>query len=96
MGCHIEPTDKSKLQWLIDNAVTVPRGLLDFDLVDPDGVLVCLVNNGTFHAAGVCFNKAEFEAFRNPRDARPKVWFIARRSKVREVSALALWEDEKR
>lgn len=37
--------------------------------------LVCVVNNGSFEAAGYAYNEAEFKVFREP-DGRPKRWFI--------------------
>ena len=38
--------------------------------------LVCLVDNGSFAAAGYCFYPDEFFGFANPKDKRPKTWFI--------------------
>lgn len=37
-------------------------------------VMVCVVANFAFEAAGVAFDEAEFKEFSNPRDDRPKEW----------------------
>lgn len=37
--------------------------------------LVCVVDNRLFEAAGYCFSKEEFEAFKYP-DGRSKQWLI--------------------
>lgn len=36
--------------------------------------LVCVVSNGPFEAAGYCFSEAEYAAFTEPTDDRPKTW----------------------
>jgi len=38
--------------------------------------LVCVIDNGLFGAAGYIYNEGEFRAFTDPRDTRPKRWFI--------------------
>ena len=38
--------------------------------------LVCVVDNGFFGAAGYAFCENEFHVFNDPRDMRPKTWFI--------------------
>jgi hypothetical protein len=38
--------------------------------------LVCVVNNGTFGAAGYAYDEREMKSFQDPRDHRPIRWFI--------------------
>ncbi len=38
--------------------------------------LVCVVDNGFFQAAAYCYSESEFEAFNDPHDSRPKMWFF--------------------
>jgi hypothetical protein len=46
--------------------------------------LVCVVDNGWMAAAGYVYNEREFEDFTDPRDGRPKRWFIW--NKVKEYA----------
>ena len=67
MGYYINPPNETKEEWLNDNGleVTGPEwGLLASNF--PGGVYVCLVDNGPFTAAGICYNEAEFNEFRAP------------------------------
>jgi hypothetical protein len=40
-----------------------------------DLLLVCLVDNGPFKAAGVAVNQTEFDAMRNDGTTRPRTWW---------------------
>lgn len=42
--------------------------------------LVCIVDNGFMAAAGYCFDKDEFEAFKHD-DGRPKYWMVVPNAK---------------
>lgn len=50
-----------------------------------DEALVCVVENGLFDAAGICFSDAERDAFNDPTDPRPKTWLVMLRSRVIEL-----------
>lgn len=74
MGYYINPSNMTKEQYLIKHGkpiVTKPT----FDQIADCSVLVCLINNGFFTAAGIAFNEAELETFRSP-DGRPKLWYL--------------------
>lgn len=80
MGYYINPIDKTKEEWLMENGLRA----LSSDK-RPEGFhFVCLVDNGGFTAAGIAFNDQEKEAFMHP-DNRHKYWFIVADEKLIEV-----------
>ena len=81
MGYYIDPEDKSKEQWLQENATACSRpeaNEADFTRCFP----VVLVDNGIFTAAGICYSRREYEAFTDPEDHRPKKFFVADRERL--------------
>ncbi len=62
MGYYIDPPEGTKEEWLTNHGVEVSGDLRWGH--PPDTVLVCLVDNGPFTAAGICYNEAEFNEFR--------------------------------
>jgi hypothetical protein len=85
MGYYIE-TDKplNKAQILLDSipsAREVTRNKLDFDVTGRT-VIVCVVNNGPFDAAAICYSLNELRAFNEPTDYRPKRWLVIPRDEV--------------
>ncbi len=63
MGYYVDPPTGTKEEWLDFHGVEVMPGDLSWGH-SPDTVLVCLVDNGPFTAAGICYNEAEFNEFR--------------------------------
>ena len=55
----------------------------------PDKVIICVVQNGPFDAAAVCYNAREFEDF--AQHPQPKKWLLI--DKVRVVEAVPNVED---
>lgn len=54
---------------------------------DTDGI-VCVVNNGSFEAAGYCYSPSELKAFKadsGPRQ-RPRKWLVMDKAKAAELS----------
>ena len=94
MGFYINPSYGTKEEWLLSQGIEVTdptwEALANFVGVQPpddSGVYVCLVDNGPFRAAGICYSEAEFDAFRMP-DAgaqRPRTWYVVPRNKIIEV-----------
>jgi hypothetical protein len=87
MGYYLEPQDNlprkpSKKAFLENDGIKLkgPEWPLD-----PDRALVCLIFNGAWWAAGVCYSKAEMEAFNRPDDARQKTWFWLTKEKCYEA-----------
>ena len=88
MGCYINPTT-SKESWL----ETFGRPISELGVIITELELpVCLVNNGSFSAAAVAFCQSEIDAFSNPRDARPRRWYMVTRGMLYQVSDLKSWE----
>jgi hypothetical protein len=79
MGLYLEPQIDRRL-WLVQNGELVTRGhgrsKIDYkEDIPKDKVLVCLIDNGHFQAAGVAYDEREFKAFDNP-DGRMKRWYL--------------------
>lgn len=72
MGYYINPQGESKESFLMREGT--PLMCASFP-EDDDLALVCLVDNGAFTAAGVCYDEDEMRAFDGARDMRPKRWF---------------------
>lgn len=83
MGAYINPPDRTKEQWLEENATlmsSTPASGFYKDTGEPVGEyrLVCLIDNGAFTAAGIAYDKAEYLAFARP-DGRPRKWYAVKR-----------------
>jgi len=76
MGYYIE-TDSphNKADWLLKNAKASRT-------YQPNYIPVVVMDNGYFEAAGVAFDKREFDAFTNPSDRRPKTIVYVPRDEV--------------
>ncbi len=74
MGYYIEVDEpKNKAQQLVDlhGAVILTRQPDSFENV-PDGMaLICVVDNGPFEAAALCYSAQEFAEFAAPDDVGP-------------------------
>lgn len=91
MGAYVNPPNQSKEEWLEENGVQISRGAakrISNNIEDgpTEELAVCLVDNGPFKAAGICFEPREFEAFSQPDDHRPKKWFKANIEDLKKVS----------
>jgi len=90
MGLYLEP-EGNKLKWLQENAeelhsTTYIPIKYNFSLTPEDKVVVCLVDNYIFQAAGVAFDEREFKAFNLPGDDRLKTWFLVDREQARAIA----------
>ena len=73
MGYYIDPPDSTKETFLKLHGQELSS--LPTEHENEEGVVVCLVNNGPFTAAAICFNDDELKEFSNPKDYRPKTWY---------------------
>ena len=82
MGYYINPSDKSKEQWLVENGFPVSLWDLKttgFENLKASELPVCLIDNGWMTAAGICYDEAEFNEF-SRNDGRPKRWFLVKKN----------------
>ena len=89
MGCYLEtPLSHGKAQQLVELYGAELRLLRPKHLKDvPEGkVLVCVLQNPTFDAAGVCYNNQEMLDFDQPSDYRPKTWLYLDMDKACELN----------
>ena len=77
MGYYINPKFGTKEEWLAQNATLISPSDARRHKAGRD-VVVCLVDNGDFSAAGIAYDDRERDAFAIP-DGRSKVWYLVRR-----------------
>lgn len=87
-GCYVNPRDMTKEDFLLlHGEQTVKPGP-----ITESHLPVCLVYNPGFSAAAVGHKQSEIDAFNDPNDGRPKLWFNVSREDLRTVSDLASYE----
>lgn len=86
MGCYINPENQSKESFLTHNGTLIDPS--SYNWKDEQHLPVCLVDNGPFTAAAVCYDKNEMSHFTQPKDFRPKIWFKVSVEKLKEVSPI--------
>ena len=74
MGFYIDPPAVTKERWLAEHGFELAAGSQQWP-PPRSFVLVCLVENPLFTAAGICYNEDEFSVFNDPSDPRPKTWW---------------------
>lgn len=87
MGYYIEtprPVDKTKQIIDLYGAELLPAPIKPSNVAS-DKAVICVVCNGMFDAAGLCFNDNEFAVFNHP-DGRRKYWLLMDRDKAYELS----------
>ena len=88
MGCYINPKGMTKEAFLIEKGKPTKPGWPE----DKDDALVCLIDNGAFTAAGICWCKRELESFAFDDD-RPKDWFLVKKADLTEFMNGQKFED---
>ena len=87
MGHYLQVPERDKVLGLI---------LLGAVIINPpesfhhgkDSVIVCVIHNPSFDAAGIVFDADEFHDFAvpEPGDVRPRTWLAMSRAKVLELN----------
>jgi len=89
MGYYIEGPTRGKTAFLINMhgavEVTVERAAEVFENSEEEHGVICVIN-GTFEAAGFCYDEDEFEEFADPYDRRPKRWLLLPRHTAEKLS----------
>jgi hypothetical protein len=90
MGAYVNPRGMSKEKWLAENGVRLDTETM---VLQPYAVLcgkeflpVVLVDNGPFTAAAIAYSEAEFDAFMDPLDRRPKSVYLCVTADLHTVS----------
>ncbi len=83
MGLYINPKNEEKEEWLNGNAtpITEDDAILSLDNGD---VVICLVDNLDFTAAGVAYDEKELK-YMMKDDGRDKEYFITSLEKLQTV-----------
>lgn len=87
MGYYIQvPGNHNKAAQLVQlfNAEIVPKPHAFAD-VPEDKALICIIDNGMFEAAGLCYSEAEFECFADP-DERPHWWVLMNKDQAHKLT----------
>ena len=86
MGYYIDPEDMSKEEFLVRKGLILDEAPVVHEA--DDRTAVCLINNGPFTAAGIMFSKNELAEFTNPKDYRPKQWYMVKNSDLAPFCSL--------
>jgi anti-sigma regulatory factor (Ser/Thr protein kinase) len=88
MGYYIQtPENKGKAAQLValHNAEELAEVMAFAEI--PDGkALVCVVDNGPFEAAALCFSEQEQQEFNTPGDMRSRSWLLMDRALAHELA----------
>lgn len=86
MGYYIEvPNNKGKAQQLVELHGARILGKKPSFNDYPQEAVICVLDNGTFEAAGYAFSERELEVFAFP-DMRPKTWLVMDRKKAHKLT----------
>ncbi len=92
MGIYINPKNESKESWANRLALSKTKTVNPRLPVNEDEVLLCLVDNRIFTALAVMYSQSELEAFNDPLDGRPKVWYTVSKSDLKSVLSVEDYE----
>lgn len=97
MGTYVNPTNETKESFLTREGEFFPSAPI-FEEIPDNKLLVCLIDNGFFTAAGLLYSKNEYSAFTDRADKRNKMFFLVEKSKligVIPITDLYLLENKK-
>lgn len=86
MGAYINPKNESKESFLNREGKQL-NSFPMFEDIPEDELMVVLLDNGAFTAAGIAFDCREYACFIYPDD-RPKKYYLVKKSKLYNVSDL--------
>lgn len=80
MGLYINPPSMEKESFLVEYATPLNAPPKEFNFKESEHLPVCWMYNGNFTAVGIATSMRELQAFSVPSDARPKRWFLVKKS----------------
>lgn len=88
MGYYIQGPLKNKGEFLVEQykARECSQFKALVHIKDPNEIGICVVDNGPFEAAALCYSENEFMSFSDPNDLRPKKWYLMDRAKACELA----------
>lgn len=87
MGYYIEvPENHHKAEQLVrlEHAEQLPGPPSSLKHIPEDKMLICVVSNLLFDAAGICYDDRELREFASP-DGRPRSWLLMDKARVLEL-----------
>lgn len=87
MGFYIQGPAQCKAQYIVSeyDGKIIPKPK-NFEDIEENMALICIVDNGPFDAAGYCFSAREFDAFSGTADIRPKTWLVMDKKLAEKLS----------
>lgn len=87
MGYNLEPpVARGKAKWLLENVEGAEEQLIARFPDDKNVVLVCVMENGSFDAAALCYSKRELnQLLPHFDDMRPRRWITMPRTAALEL-----------
>lgn len=85
MGLYVNPVGMTKEKWLADNHTKVQIKPPEWKDIPKDEMVVCLVDNGPFTAAAICYKERELNDFADYNDTRKKKWWFVKTELLHEV-----------
>ena len=87
MGRYINPTDRTKEEWLREFATEIDAPYA-WEATPPGQVQLCWVDNIEFTAVGVMYSSHELAYWMEElrEDFRPRKWYIAPAAEVEKVT----------
>lgn len=86
MGFYINPKSESKESFLKREGISLDKAP-KWEDVPPKHMIVILVDNGPFTAAGIAFDEQEYKDFTNPGDWRKKKFYFVPIEKLYDVTS---------
>ena len=96
MGLYVNPPGMFKEKFLQNYGNHVTREIIEQFQFDKDITVLpcCLVDNGLFTACGVGFDKDELRSWLDPRDPRPKSFYLVNKDVLRQQHLSGITERE--
>lgn len=82
MGQYVDPSDCTKEEFLKAHGTILLRSQAESHSDFKNNLLVVLVDNGMFTAAGICYDKQEHSAWMADKSYRPMKYYLVPKEKL--------------